>query len=1380
MSEKLLSLCLIVGPGAGDELKRCMESCKGDLFDEICITNASKEKDSEVEKIARNYTDNYTFFKWNDNFSDARNYNFSQATGKYIMWLDSDDVIKKEDYKKLQNFKSDIQNYDLIMIPYVYAHDDNDRPIVVLPRERIVRNWERIKWHDSIHEYLNMDADFRMIKKDDIFIHHYRTKPFNPKRNLDALKKAYEGEKVSPRIKFYYGKELADSQRWGEAIPVLEDYINKGEGFQDNLAVACIKLSRYYYAHKKINNAKAIAMKGIHYNKGYAENYVLIGDAYWEQGEKETSISYYLDAMSKKLGGTGMSQLADYYRFIPAIRLAKIYLSMQDFDKAEKYCKIAIEEKPEKKEVLEMLSIIRRGRVEGSKESLLKEDVLKDFKDLGKKYALDLDIEDNNLEFARIKFTKSMNPSIAWLVPVEDLKNPSIRLRRYNIHTKLLQMGIDSKWITSYYDKSVYDIRNQVGDASLVVITQFSDKDYEIMKHLKSVGKKLAYDHNEALFGYPMEGECFKEADVVVCCSTILAQMTKNLGFGPVAVIKDAIEEVAAPDPVYKDRYKKPKAVYMGMGGNSFLANEWLRETVENAGYELVVITEWDNATIKWDSKNWPKDLCDCDVVLCPQRVDVQPAKSNVKVTTAMALGLPVICSPIQSYKEVVRHGENGYIAGDLKEWGSALEELKDHKIRERIGKAAKDSLDDYTLEKVAGYWKQLCIDLVSGNVPVVEDSLKEEVKAPEVSAKAREQVDLIIANYNNLKYLKLLYNSIMLNTLYPFHLIISDAGSNEETWEFLNSLKGVTVLGKQDERRNFSETCNAGIRASKAKYFAILNSDLIVSKNWLTNIINKMESVDRLAACGVLSNCDRGWLHGVPGKPNYPMKLEKSGIELVPGMKYEQIQPHQEELFSFMDKSNKSLKGEFVEQDWVAFYATIFARSAVEEVGFLDPIFKNGCEDFDLCLRLKNFYYKMGQSLDSFVYHFGGVSRGAYQKENKEHYDQEDRMNHIICKKKWERKKVIIWTGKAWEPWNKDKVNEGMAGSETWATYLAEALTRENYDVSVYNDLLTEDQSKPLMEKVPGTDRYVKYRHYPYMLDDLQYQFVDHFIASRSTEPLAHRLHSHNHYIMIHDIWLHQDPNYDIKSWKVKKYAYLSEWHKQFLIKHHSMPEDKMFLTANGVVQDWYKDIDMDAKKNQAVYSSSPDRGLYQLLQMVPKIREHVPDFELVVAYGFYNWEEAVKVRDDKLSMELIKKIKKLLDQPGVNYVGRIDKLSLSKYQKESKVWLYPTWFAETFCIGASENGLSKNAILTTGLSGLLTTVADSGILLSPNGLNRDNEYPEEYTNKFVENAVKLLKDDDFRLEWAGRAYSKMLSYTWENIAKEWVKLFKDGEEDS
>lgn len=300
---------------------------------------------------------------------------------------------------------------------------------------------------------------------------------------------------------------------------------------------------------------------------------------------------------------------------------------------------------------------------------------------------------------------------------------------------------------------------------------------------------------------------------------------------------------------------RKLKAGFFGMGGNSFLVTDYLRDVIESCGYELVVCTEWDSATIRWSLDTWPDDMAACDVILCPQRVDVQPGKSSVKVTTAMALGLPVIASPLQAYKEIIRHGDNGYIAESKEEWKNALMALKDVNVRRRVGKAAKKSVYGYRLANNVKNYIKVFEGLVNETLV-----LPHAERAAASQERARDVVDLIIPNYNNLEYLKLCLASIRLNTLHPFHIIVSDAGSGPETWEYLSTLKGISVLGEEGKRLNFSEACNAGIESSRSKYFVIMNSDVIVSKGWLTNMVEQMNTVPRLAQCGVLSNCDRGW----------------------------------------------------------------------------------------------------------------------------------------------------------------------------------------------------------------------------------------------------------------------------------------------------------------------------------------------------------------------------------------------------------------------------------------------------------------------------------------------------------------------------------------
>lgn len=968
-----LGLNIIVAADEKDILERCLNSCKGDLFDEIVVTIGAPEDAPEVRAVAEKFGAKTFHYKWNDDFGAARNFSFSNSTSEYIQWLDADDVIKPEEYKKLLELKPKLSNWDIVVLDYVYSHDEKDNPVLVLPRERIVKNCDHIKWHDPIHEYMNLDVPPGRLARFHIRVDHYRIKAHNPARNIEALKKVYDTGTSSERIKFYYGKELADFGMWDKAVEVLEPYIKDGKDFADNLTTACIRLSRHYLEKGVLDKAKTYALTGIRFNSIYAECYVILGNIFEQENDTDTAIAYYKEALSKKLEG-GMSQIVDYYNFIPAAKLSLIYFGRKEYEEALNYCELALSHKPDNEHMQDLHKMLTGELERISSSRVLKDEVVNSLQEFLKKHSISLSILRNNSEFCDIRLKSNLEVKVAWLVPHMNTNDPGVRIRRLNVSNQLSELGVKSTIITDYYGSSVFEVRNVVDDANVVVFSQFGKEELEILRHLKKSGIKCVFDHCEALFNYPHQHEFMNEVDLIACCSTKLEELTREHGYMKTAVLKDAFEKTSDA-AVYEDRYTKPKAVYVGMGGNSWLVNEWLKTSIEQAGYELVTITEWDNATKKWGIDTWVNDMLECDVVLCPQRVDVQPAKSSVKATVAMALGLPVLCSPLQAYKEIIKDGENGFICDTKEDWKKALIKLKDSSLREKIGRAGKESVKDFSLPVIAGQWKSTLENLINGKLSFVEPEKK-------VETKNRAIVDIIIANYNNVNYLKMCISSILMNTLYPYHIIISDGGSNEETWEYLRTLKGITVIGDPKVRLSFSETCNAGIRASNTKYFVILNSDVIVSKCWLTSLVNKMESVNRLASCGVLSNCDRGWLHGVQGKPSYPMELPESKIDLHPAMKINEISPHVEELYKFMENSNKMYKDKFVQQEWVAAYATIFARCAINEVGLFDTVYLNGCEDLDLMIRLSKFGYITGQAIDSFIFHFGGISRSSYERE--------------------------------------------------------------------------------------------------------------------------------------------------------------------------------------------------------------------------------------------------------------------------------------------------------------------------------------------------------------------------------------------------------------
>ena len=672
--------------------------------------------------------------------------------------------------------------------------------------------------------------------------------------------------------------------------------------------------------------------------------------------------------------------MPDYYKYFPADRLSVIYYGKRDLEKALYYNTLTLECYPQDDRVIRNRETMLKEMA--ALDVLLPKDTVKELENFITSKGFDFQLVHNFASSADIKILKSevIPLEICWLIPYVDVNNPSTRIRRINVNKKLNVLGTKSVIIDNYYPTPIDKTLERVGNSNVTVFTQFSEYDLELMKRLRVLGKRIVLDFNEAILGSPFVSDCMNASDIIVCCSKKLEELTIEHGHANTAIIKDAVEDVTVPAMNYASR-EKPVAVWCGMGGNSFLATEVLKEAIQSAGYSLLVLSEWDYPSgswfdhKKWGIDTWVKDMMDCDVVLCPQREEVQPGKSNVKVTQAMALGIPVIASKMLSYTEVIEHGKNGYLASikSPKEWNDALIELKDVSKRHLVGTNGLNSISKYRLESVANEW----INLSKG---LLKSSQKEKVLVPKT--KPLKMVDLIISSYNNVEYLKLLISSIKLNTTHPHNIIISDAGSNEETWEYLNTLKGFTILGAPGVRLNFSEANNAGVRKSTTEYFVLLNNDLILGRGCLEAMVNKMDTVDRLAACGCLSNCNSGWTINAPGRSQFNMTLEKSGLTLRPGMKIEEIAPHLSDLYSFMEKSNVANKGKFERRDWVAYFCVMFARSAWDECGFLDPSYFNGGEDLDHSLRLSMGGFLMGEAMDAFVFHFGAISRSYHEKE--------------------------------------------------------------------------------------------------------------------------------------------------------------------------------------------------------------------------------------------------------------------------------------------------------------------------------------------------------------------------------------------------------------
>ena len=220
----MLSLCMIVndeGQGLGDFLKRV-----NDHTDEIIVVDTGSE--DNTKEIARRYGKVYSY-KWEDDFSKARNFSISKATKDWILVLDADEKISKQYFLKIKetinniksindkeivknNNQNEIMGVSFLQKTYVKEEfpfkfkkiKDKDYKGYTFRRiTRLFRNDPRIKFEYPVHETVvnSIKRIGGKIKSLDVSIAHY---PKNTdKKNDNYVRLLKKKIKKYPEAKFY-------------------------------------------------------------------------------------------------------------------------------------------------------------------------------------------------------------------------------------------------------------------------------------------------------------------------------------------------------------------------------------------------------------------------------------------------------------------------------------------------------------------------------------------------------------------------------------------------------------------------------------------------------------------------------------------------------------------------------------------------------------------------------------------------------------------------------------------------------------------------------------------------------------------------------------------------------------------------------------------------------------------------------------------------------------------------------------------------------------------------------------------------------------------------------------------------------------------------
>ncbi len=322
-----ISLCMIV-KDEESVLARCLSAAAA-FADEIVLVDTGSS--DGTKEVARRFTDNIYDFAWTDDFSEARNFSFSKATGDYLFWLDADDVIEPQEQKKASALRAMLESDrpDVVMCNYRTGG-------LVYARERFLKNVPEAKWRGHVHECI---VRFGKAAHCDLTVTHLPTERDRGRRNLDIYLKWAEKERLESRDLFYFGRELYYHKLYPQAVATLEEML-AGDGWYVNKIEACKVLAACRRETGDNNAALESLFRSFLYGEPRASVLYEIGCLFKEQKNYPVAVYWFEAALAcRDHTAEGDFELPACRGILPALELVVLYHLLGDREKAFEYHK---------------------------------------------------------------------------------------------------------------------------------------------------------------------------------------------------------------------------------------------------------------------------------------------------------------------------------------------------------------------------------------------------------------------------------------------------------------------------------------------------------------------------------------------------------------------------------------------------------------------------------------------------------------------------------------------------------------------------------------------------------------------------------------------------------------------------------------------------------------------------------------------------------------------------------------------------------------------------------------------------------------------------------------------------------------------------------
>jgi len=259
---------------------------------------------------------------------------------------------------------------------------------------------------------------------------------------------------------------------------------------------------------------------------------------------------------------------------------------------------------------------------------------------------------------------------------------------------------------------------------------------------------------------------------------------------------------------------------------------------------------------------------------------------------------------------------------------------------------------------------------------PSKENPIQYHVIAKKPKLKYKEALTtILILSYNTWPYTIRTIDSIKRFTHTPHKILVIDNGSTDGTITYLRADKEILHI-ENSCNLGFGQGFNTGLMNINTPYFVLSNSDVVVTENWLSKMIDHINLDEKLVCLGPRSNY-------------------VSGPQMVQNVPYKDLDQLQR-FGNIFGKNDKEILTYFQR---IVFFFTLFKSQVLSKTGLFDERYEIGnFEDDDYCMRILAQGDKCAFDNSVFIHHYGSQTF----IKNKIDYKKVMEINKARFIKKW------------------------------------------------------------------------------------------------------------------------------------------------------------------------------------------------------------------------------------------------------------------------------------------------------------------------------------------------------------------------------------------